>query len=77
MDPAGPRYKNFYAQNSLKDSESESFASIKTSPSCSTVFSHEMGAEGIVRIILTPPTPAKRKRRESLTDYESEDLPAY
>jgi len=76
---ASPPYKSFYARSSLIYSESESFTSIKISPSCPTVFGHGMDAEGIVRVVLTPPTPAKRKRRESLIDdYESgENLPAY
>ena len=76
--PADPRYTAFYTRNSLVDSKSKSFTSIKISPSRPTVFGHEMDSEGFVRVVLTPPTPAKRKRRESLIDYESEeDLPAY
>ena len=77
--PAGPSYTGcFYPRNSLINSESKSFTSIKISPSRPAVFGHEMDSEGFIRVVLTPPTPAKRKRRESLIDYESEeDLPAY
>ena len=76
--PAGPDYAGFYPCNSLINSESKSFTSIKISPSRPAVFGHEMDSEGFIRVVLTPPTPAKRKRRESLIDYESEeDLPAY
>ena len=76
--PAGPGYTGFYPRNSLINSESKSFTSIKISPSRPAVFGHEMDSEGFIRVVLTPPTPAKRKRRESLIDYESEeDLPAY
>ena len=74
----GPSYTGFYPRNSLINSESKSFTSIKISPSRPAVFGHEMDSEGFIRVVLTPPTPAKRKRRESLIDYESEeDLPAY
>ena len=77
--PAGPSYTGcFYPRDSLISSESKSFTSIKISPSRPAVFGHEMDSEGFIRVVLTPPTPAKRKRRESLIDYESEeDLPAY
>jgi hypothetical protein len=76
--PAGPGYTGFYPGNSLINSESKSFTSIKISPSRPAVFGHEMDSEGFIRVVLTPPTPAKRKRRDSLIDYESEeDLPAY
>ena len=77
--PAVPSYTGFYPHNnSLINSESKSFTSIKISPSRPAVFGHEMDSEGFIRVVLTPPTPAKRKRRESLIDYESEeDLPAY
>ena len=76
--PAGPGYTGFYPRNTLINSESKSFSSIKISPSRPAVFGHEMDSEGFIRVVLTPPTPAKRKRRESLIDYESEeDLPAY
>ena len=76
--PAVPVYTGFYPRNSLINSESKSFTSIKISPSRPAVFGHEMDSEGYIRVVLTPPTPAKRKRRESLFDYESEeDLPAY
>ena len=76
--PAVPCYTGFYPHNSLINSESKSFTSIKISPSRPAVFGHEMDSEGFIRVVLTPPTPAKRKRRESLIDYESEeDLPAY
>lgn len=77
--PAGPGYTGFYPRDTLVNSESKSFTSIKISPSRPAVFGHEMDSEGFIRVVLTPPTPAKRKRRESLIDYESEeeDLPAY
>ena len=76
--PVGPGYTGFYPHNSLINSESKSFTSIKISPSRPAVFGHEINSEGFIRVVLTPPTPAKRKRRESLIDYESEeDLPAY
>ena len=79
--PAGPRYPGFYyARNSLINSESKSFTSINISPSRPIVFGHEMDSEGLIRVVLTPPTPAKRERRKSLIDYEpesEEDLPAY
>ena len=68
--PVGPRYKSSYARGNPTNSESESFTSIKISPSCPTVFGHEMDTEGSIKVVLTPPTPAKRKRRESLIDYE-------
>ena len=73
---AGPR---FYPRNSFINLESKSFTSINISPSRPIIFGHEMDSEEYIRIVLTPPTPAKRKkRRESLIDYESEeDLPAY
>jgi hypothetical protein len=75
---AVPGYTGFYPRNSLINSESKSFTSIKISPSRPAVFGHEIDSEGFIRVVLTPPTPAKRKRRESLIDYESEeDLPAY
>jgi hypothetical protein len=81
---AGPRHTQagFHTRrNSLINLESKSFTSINISPSCSTIFGYEMNSdssEGFIRVVLTPPTPAKRKRRESLIDYESEeDLPAY
>ena len=75
--PAGPRCKSPYARNTLINSESKSFTSIKISPSRSIVFGHEMDAEVTVKVVLTPPTPAKKKHRESLIDYESEDLSTY
>ena len=76
--PAVPGYTGFYPRHSLINSESKSFTSIKISPSRPAVFGHEINSEGFIRVVLTPPTPAKRKRRESLIDYESEeDLPAY
>jgi len=53
-----------YARNSLFNSQSASFTSIKISPSRP----NEIEAEGIIRVVLTPPTPAKRERRESLID---------
>lgn len=76
--PAVPGYTGYYPRNSLINSESKSFTSIKISPSRPALFGHVMDSEGYIRVVLTPPTPAKRKRRESLIDYESvEDLPAY
>jgi len=75
---AVPDYTGFYPRNGLINSESKSFTSIKISPSRPAVFGHEMDSEGFIRVVLTPPTPAKKKRRESLIEYESEeDLPAY
>ena len=64
-DSLRPRYKGFnYVQNSLFNSQSASFTSIENSPSRPTVFGHEMDvAEGTIRLVLTPPTPAKRKCR--------------
>jgi len=47
--------------------------SLSVSPSRPTTFGDAKHAEGVVKVVLTPPTPARREHQASLTNADNED----
>lgn len=67
-----PSYGNAFGRSDSPGSDSFP-DSLSISPSRPTVFGDAKDVEGVVKVVLTPPTPARREHQAWLTNADDED----